>query len=264
MRRTMLSREVLGLLVLLGAGTVLFLAVARPQLPWQEPYRVRAVVTSAETLAKGAPVRIAGVDVGKVEKVERGPGSLNTVTFVVREAGRPVHDDAQLKLRPRLFLEGNLFVDLRPGTPAAGELRSGGTIPVTQTAVPVRLDEVFSILRADTRDQVRTALDEYATALDGRTARSLNRSLPAWRPALASTAVVADAARGRRDGDLGRWVRDQGRAADAVAQREQDLRELIGGYATTMAVLGDRRTELAATIRGLARTARVAVPAARA
>ncbi len=263
MRRAIANREILGLLVLVTAGAVLFVAVARPQMPWQEPYRVHAVVTSAETLAKGAPVRIAGVDVGKVEKVERGPGSLNTVTFVVRDAGRPVHQDAELKLRPRLFLEGNLFVDLRPGTPGAGELRSGGTIPVTQTAVPVRLDDVLSILRADTRDQLRSTLDEYATALDGETARTLNRSLPAWRPALARTAIVADAAHGRRAGDLAAWVRDQGRAADAVARHERDLRDLVGGYAATLAVLGDRRIELAATIRGLARTARAAVPAAR-
>ena len=38
----------------------------------------------------------------------------------IKDAALPIHEDAELKIRPRIFLEGNFFVDLQPGTPAAG------------------------------------------------------------------------------------------------------------------------------------------------
>src|SRR3712207_7346325 len=39
-----------------------------------------------------------------------------------------------------IFLEGNFFVDLEPGTPTAPEIEDGDTIPINQTAIPVQLD----------------------------------------------------------------------------------------------------------------------------
>ena len=40
----------------------------------------------------------------------------------IDEEGLPIHRDATLKIRPRIFLEGNFFVDLRPGSPSAPEV----------------------------------------------------------------------------------------------------------------------------------------------
>ena len=62
----------------------------------------------------------------------------------IRTRALPVHEDATLKVRPRLFLEGNFFVDLHPGTPSAPKLDDGGTIPLSQTATPVQLDQVLA------------------------------------------------------------------------------------------------------------------------
>ena len=48
------------------------------KLPWSDPYEVQAVFPSAQNMRTDSPVRIAGVNVGKVTKVEpagrRGPG----------------------------------------------------------------------------------------------------------------------------------------------------------------------------------------------
>ena len=71
------------------------------------------------------------------------------VTFTVDEEGQPIHADAEVEIRPRLFLEGNFFLDLRPGSPSAPELADGGTIPLTQTATAVQLDEVLTALQSD-------------------------------------------------------------------------------------------------------------------
>jgi phospholipid/cholesterol/gamma-HCH transport system substrate-binding protein len=106
----------------------------------------------------GAPVRIAGVDVGVVRAVERaGPGGA--LSFMVEPNGLPVFRDARLKLRPRIFKEGAWFVDLEPGAPGAGELPGGARIPASQTA-----GQVQRIPGLDSR--ARRALRRYLRELE--------------------------------------------------------------------------------------------------
>ena len=68
-----------------------------------------------------SPVRIAGVEVGKVSKVEPAAegSTASVITMKIKDEALPLHTDARLKIRPRIFLEGNFFVDVRPGTPGA-------------------------------------------------------------------------------------------------------------------------------------------------
>ena len=47
----------------------------------------------------------------------------------LKPSALPLHQDARLKVRSRIFLEGNFFVDLQPGTPASPELGDDDVIP---------------------------------------------------------------------------------------------------------------------------------------
>ena len=76
-----------------------------------------------------------------------------------------------MKIRPRIFLEGNFFVDLTPGTPGAPELDDGDTITVTQTSTPVQLDQVLTALQSDTRQDLRDVLEGLGTALSSKPSR---------------------------------------------------------------------------------------------
>src|SRR5207247_1624533 len=71
------------------------------------------------------------------------------------DSALPLHRDATLKVRPRTFLEGGMFVDLHPGTPGTPELKDGDTIPVSSTATPVLLGHATADLRSATRDNLR-------------------------------------------------------------------------------------------------------------
>src|SRR4051794_23053756 len=85
--------------------------------PWSNPYELKAVFANAANLSVNSPVRQAGVTVGKVTGIETKPGSsASVVTMALTDEGLPIHRDAQLKIRPRIFLEGNFFVDLHPGS----------------------------------------------------------------------------------------------------------------------------------------------------
>ena len=69
-------------------------------------------------------MRIAGVNVGKVTKVERKDGTDGAVvTMEINDDGLPIHKDATAKIRPRIFLEGNFFVDLQAGHAGGADAR---------------------------------------------------------------------------------------------------------------------------------------------
>ncbi|HXS47853.1 MAG TPA: MlaD family protein, partial [Solirubrobacterales bacterium] len=128
-------------------------------------YTVNATFSNGVNISTNSPVRIAGVDVGKVVKVGRD-GNNTEVTFTVAGKGRPIHDDAFAEIRPRIFLEGNFFIDLDPGSPSAPEMDSDGTIPVSRTSTAVQLDEIFTALQAPVRADLSRLLESFGTALN--------------------------------------------------------------------------------------------------
>jgi len=96
--------------------------------PFYAPYKMTAVFQTANNLKPNSPVRIAGVEVGKVKKVEAIAGGTGAarVEIEILDKGLPIHTDATLKIRPRVFLEGNFFVDISPGSPSAPILEDDG------------------------------------------------------------------------------------------------------------------------------------------
>ena len=120
-----------GPLIAVQVGLIALVADRDPGLPRllqghpvHEPVRAEAVFENAPPIQKGTAVRIAGVDVGKVSNVE---------AVGERLAGRQGHDEARRRgasrstrtprsrCAPRIFLEGNLFLDVQPGHPARRE-----------------------------------------------------------------------------------------------------------------------------------------------
>jgi ABC-type transporter Mla subunit MlaD len=243
-------------------------------IPFRSHYEVKAVFADANLVQKRSPVRIAGVEVGRVERVERYRDTDHAlVTMRITDAGRPIHRDATLKVRPRLFLEGNFFVELQPGTPKAGELGDGELIPATQTASPVQLDNVLSALDDDVRGSLQDAVRGFGDALDSEPTaaedatqdpavrgltggEALNRTLDSSPGALRGTAIVAEALRGPRPGDLSRLIHGFARAAAGLAADEQALRDLVTGFDATMRTTAAHAGDLEQTIRELGPAAR--------
>ena len=85
----------------------------------------------------------------------------------LKDDALPIHEDAELKIRPRIFLEGNFFVELDPGTGSEPELDDGDTVPAAQTSGTVQLDEVLTSLQSDTRADLQKLLQGYGDALNG-------------------------------------------------------------------------------------------------
>ncbi len=252
-----------GASLLVVALLVTFLSFAK-DIPFvNEPYEVKAAFRDTAGIKPRSPVRIAGVEVGEVTRVEHSsPGSQSaTVTMAIRDRGRPVRADAAAKIRPRIFLEGNFFVDLQPGSAAARELDDGDTIPVARTSTPVQFDQVLGALKSDTRNDLATVFDEVSEARDAGGDKAFNDSLKYQPAAYKFSAIVSEALLGKTPGDLGDWVRDQGVVAGALDANPQKLRSLVADFNTTAGALADRESALTAAVGELPRTLRAASPA---
>jgi virulence factor Mce-like protein len=207
-------------------------------------------------------VRIAGVEVGKVKSVDGMEGSnAAVVTMELKDSALPLHENATAKIRPRIFLEGNFFVDLKPGTPGAPVLDSGDTIKVTQTASPVQLDEVLTSLQSDSREDLQALLTGLNASLNSEdasgdsAAESFNRALDDIPEAEKSTAQVLEALLGTEPGrDVARLIRGTADTADELARYESELKDLITNLNRTTATFASESTGLRASIRELAPT----------
>jgi phospholipid/cholesterol/gamma-HCH transport system substrate-binding protein len=236
-------------------------------------YELNATFSNSANIALNSPIRIAGVDVGKVIETKRD-GNNTEVTFTVEDSGRPIHDDAFAAIRPRIFLEGNFFIDLDPGSPSAPEMDSGATIPVTRTSTAVQIDEVLSALQSPVRADLSRLLESYGlalmhepTAAEDLTqlpevkgisgAEALNNVFKYGGDAGRYSAQVTNALLGTRKGDLARLVSGAGRAFGAFANRQRDLQGLIENFNVFTGALANQSVNLSTTIHLLAPTLRI-------
>ena len=259
-----------GLFVVLLIVFGFYLAFAK-KLPFTGVgYEVNATFNNAANIRTTSPVRIAGVNVGKVTSVER-VGNQSRVNFTVSDAGRPLHSDAFVKIRPRIFLEGNFFLDVDPGSPSRPEIGDGETIPVTHTATAVQLDEVLTVLQSPQRQDLRELLEGFGTALDHRptaaedetqdpdvqglsAAEALNKTFDYGEAAGRDTAIVNQAFLGTGPHDLSNLIRSTSRFMAAIASREQQLSDLITNFNTTTGALAAESDNLSQSVRLLAPT----------
>jgi phospholipid/cholesterol/gamma-HCH transport system substrate-binding protein len=232
--------------------------------PFANPYELHAVVRDAQNLNPGAPVRIAGVEVGKVTSVDSDGDAepAARVTMELDDDALPLREDARLQIRPRILLEGNFFVDLTPGSPSAGDLDDGATLPIGQTSTSVTLPEILSVLGSDTRADLQTLLREYSTALEGGGAEGLNGTFAEMAPAYRLGALTNEALLGEQPTrDIRRLLRGQRRVAAALAANPGALKELVTDLNVTAGAIASQDDALAASVPALRDTLRQGYPA---
>lgn len=230
---------VIGLIAL-----VLLMAITHtvPIVGSKSGHVVRAEFAAANQVNANTPVRVAGVDVGKVESVVRGT-SPDTATVRMRITNDDValRRDARADIRWRTVLGGNMFVDLQPGSPSAPEL-GDAAIPASRTTSQSELDHVLQIYDGSTPDAQRALLRGLRDALadpDG-----IGRSIEATGPALRTVGRGMEPLRGRENDDLRRLVSATGRTVTGLGRDSARLRDLVSGAARTLGVTAAHRRDL--------------------
>ena len=275
-----LSNFAIGVIALVIVVVGFYLAFSK-SIPFTgDGYTIKAVFQDAQNIRNKSPVRVAGVDVGKVIEVEHltdenGDGlDAAVVTMTIEDEGRPIREDATMSLRPRLFLEGNLFVDVRPGSPSADELDSGDMIPMEQTSISVQFDQVLTSLQKPVRDDLQVFLREFGTALCGQREqqppgacvpgsggegfREYFKTAP---DANRYTAEVNEAFLGTQPGDLAGFIRNFDTVVRALDRNQEQLKDFITNFRIVTGSFGAESEALEQAIAELPRLLAVGRPA---
>ena len=127
-------------------------------------YELKATFSNSANISLNSPVRIAGVDVGKVISAE--PRRQRDHGHLHGRRRRPADPRRRLRRDPAADLpRGQLLRRPRPRQPERAGAGSGGTIPVSHTSTAVQLDEVLTALQSPVRADLGRLLEGYGTAL---------------------------------------------------------------------------------------------------
>jgi phospholipid/cholesterol/gamma-HCH transport system substrate-binding protein len=241
----------MALFTLCSFGAVLFLWLAFggaiPLKP--QAYRFDVVFPEATTLAEQADVRISGVPVGKVVRVEGSGGNGARATLEMADRA-PVAKDTRaiLRIKPR---GGETSVEPTPGDPAKGTLPEGATLKASAVAPTVELDEIMRTFDPETRADFQTWMQSQAQAMEGRGA-DVNTTFglfPGWVDELTDVLATLDT----QSAAVRRTIATTGEVFDAISEREGDLRGLVGASERLFSTTAARDEQLAAIFRELPR-----------
>lgn len=197
-----------------------------------------AMFTEAGGLAVDDEVRIAGVRVGRVDKIALD-GDRVRVTFTVDD-GADLGADTGAAIKVKTIL-GSMFLALEPA--GGGRLDEGATIPAARTSSPYDVVEAFEGLASTTEeidtdrlaeslttlaDLTRNTPEEFRGALGGLSRLSANvaakdQQLNALLVNLERVSKVLDA----RDEDIVALMRDSDVLFRALVARRDAVHDLL-------------------------------------
>jgi phospholipid/cholesterol/gamma-HCH transport system substrate-binding protein len=206
-------------------------------------YRVDAVFESAGQLVNGNQVRVGGANVGTISDIELNDAAQAVVTMEIDDEFAPLHQGTQATIRAT-SLSGiaNRYISLQPGPNNAEAIEDGGRIDADETSAPVDIDVLFNALDDETREGLRNLVRGSGTQYDGRGADA-NESIKYFAPFLSSTTeLTRELALDQRV--LERFVRDGAATVSAIAERSDDLEQLVGNTSTAMGAIADENVAL--------------------
>lgn len=191
-----------------------------------DPYEIEVAFRDSQGLDQldepGAAV--AGMPLGRVTDVRYADGRSIVTLRLDPEVRGKVFADASAVIRPGSAIQ-NLVVNVHPGTPSAGALPDGARIPAQRTQPFVAIDDLTSVLDADTR--------AYAAILIAEAERGLRGGGGELRAALAKLGRVSETARP---------------IARALAERRRLLTRLVGDLEVVFGTLAKRGGQLATAV----------------
>jgi phospholipid/cholesterol/gamma-HCH transport system substrate-binding protein len=241
-------RRALAILVLLGACLAAVLLTGAKS-EGKRNYRVDALFYNAANLIPGQEVKIAGAEVGQVEKVKLTKDRRARVQMRIDERFGPFHADAKCRIRPQSLI-GEKLVQCDPGSSRAPALKEkdgeAPTVPVNRNEVPVDLDLLFASLRMPYRQRLSLIVNELGTGLAGRP-KELNDAIRLANPALARTRRVLEIVDDDR-AELGRLIDASDEVIAELAGRRGQVQSFLDRAGEVSEEVASRRGDLALAI----------------
>jgi phospholipid/cholesterol/gamma-HCH transport system substrate-binding protein len=217
-------------------------------------YRVRAVFDNASFLIPGEDVKVAGVKVGTIDRLDLTRQNKAAVVLRIDDpAFHPFRSDATCKVGIQSLIREQ-FVECVPTQPRGPGVKPAPPLPeiksgpgkgehllsVDHTVTPVNLDLITNIMRVPERERFRLIINELGAGLAGN-GTELRKALRRANPALQQTdRVISVLARQNRV--IARLVSESDQVLGPRAQRRRELAGFIaksGKTAQATAAVGD-------------------------
>lgn len=199
-------------------------------------YRVRAVFDNASFVIAGEDVKVAGVNVGKIDSLDVDDKKRAVVVLRIEDpAFVPFRKDATCRIGLQSLI-GEQFVECEPtqvrggdaqpapelpeiadGEPGAGQ----HLLPVSRTSSPVGADLLNTIMRVPQRQRLPLIINELGAGLSGNgeaLRAALTRSSPALQQADKLVAILA-----KQNETLGRLTDESDAILAPLAERRKSL-----------------------------------------
>jgi phospholipid/cholesterol/gamma-HCH transport system substrate-binding protein len=209
-----------------AAGYILAHQRLRFPLIEDKPMELKADFSDAQAVipGQGQTVRVAGVKVGDIGKVDLKDGHAVVTLEIDKNYKRLIHQDATALLRPKTGLK-DMFIEVDPGADKSPLMHAGDHIPITNTAPDIDPDEVLSALDSDTRAYLQLLINGAGKGLKGN-GGDLREVFKRFEPLHRDLARVSEAIAERRH-NMKRLIHNYASLVDELSGKDKDLRTLV-------------------------------------
>ena len=132
MSKVFMNEVKTGFLVILCLGILAALTVMAGNFAvFDETYKIKAIFTNVAGVEADAPVRLSGVEVGKVDSIKfnyKKTGGMNILIDMTLERKAKLREGALAKVAT-LGLMGEKYIELTPGEEGSAIIKANSTIP---------------------------------------------------------------------------------------------------------------------------------------
>ena len=208
-------------------------------------YEITAEFENASQLVPGSQVVVAGVPSGSVSNIALGDHGQALVTFTVDSPYAPLRQGTHATIRS-YSLSGianrQLQLDLPAPSVAGPELKSGSTLPESQTTSEVDLDQLFNTLNARTISNFKHVIEGFQLSYEG-VSHQANTGYKYLNPFLSTSRQVFGELT-RDTPALQRLIVDTSHLSGALAQKSSDISLLVHNANLMMGALASQSNAL--------------------
>ncbi|MBA2504812.1 MAG: MCE family protein [Thermoleophilaceae bacterium] len=215
-----------------------------------DKYTNTAVFQNAGQLVKGNLVQVGGAPAGTVNSIKLTDNGQARVKFTVDDRYTPLKQGTRAVIR-QASQSGiaNRYIDLQlpPQTEKGrADIPDGGELGIDQTETAVDLDQLFDTLDKPTRKSLQRFLKGSARQYAGQ-GKEANAGFYYLNPAL-STSSKLFTELNKDQPTLERFLVDSSQLVGTLAERRDDLTNLVTNLNDTTRAIGDEKVALASAI----------------
>ncbi|MEJ7788754.1 MAG: MlaD family protein [Thermoleophilaceae bacterium] len=213
-------------------------------------YEVTAKFINAGQLVKGNPVQTGGTAIGTVKSIKITDDGQAAIRFDIKEDYAPLREGTRASIR-QFSQSGiaNRYIDLTLPPNGSAKIPDGGFIGADATRTAVDLDQLFNTLDPLTGKALQDFFKNQERQFRGA-GMAAGDTFEYLNPGLStSSALFRELSKDQPQ--LERFLVDSSKLVTALAERDEDLTNLISEVSTTTRALANQKGALANSIERL-------------